>query len=114
MKKINFQKLESNLEKYRKEESHSSERGLANVIRYVWNQYPTKFVDFDSFSYDDIIQAMDVLTSIPVEGYDEDLDEDEQENVKSNPWYHNMIVENTVANLFHTKNKIYENDDDFI
>lgn len=115
MKKINFQKFERNLEKYRKEEEGQNEQGLANVIRYVWNHYPTKYVDFDSFSYDDIIEAMDALSAIPVsDDYDDSSDEINHEVVKSNPWYHNMIMENTIAKLFHTKNKVYDNDDDFI
>ncbi|WP_121616765.1 hypothetical protein [Virgibacillus halodenitrificans] len=113
MKKIDFQKLEKNLEKYQKEEEYN-QRGLANVIRFVWNHYPTQHVDFDSFSYDDIMEAMDALSAIPVDDYMDEIDEMEKENVRNNPWFHNMIVENTVANLFHTKNKFYENDDDFI
>lgn len=115
MKKINFQRFEKNLEKYQKDEDSQSEQGLANVIRYIWNQYPTKYVDFDIFSLDDVMQAMDALSAIPVSDEDDDyLDGLDQEDVKKNPWYQNMIIENTVATLFHTKKKIYENDDDFI
>jgi hypothetical protein len=113
VKKMDFRKFSKNLMKYQKKENDQSDRGLANVIRYVWNQYPTKYVDFDSFSYDDVIRAMDTLSEIPIDDYDES-DEINENDVKENPWYHNMIVENTVAHLFHTKNKVYENDDDFI
>lgn len=118
-KKFDFQKFDNNLKQYeKKEESTKNDKGLATVIRYVWNQYPTGFIDFNSFSYQDVLDAMASMELIPTTDDEEDDDDDDDEEsiypIEQSPWYHNMIVENACANLNRVKNKIYENDDDFI
>jgi hypothetical protein len=113
MLKINFQKFDSNLQKYKKEVSSYDQSGLAQVVRYVWNHYPTSMVDFDSFSYQDVLDALEALLNVPCDDGIYEPDTPDQID-KYNPWLHNMIVENACANLHRTKHKIYESDDDFI
>lgn len=97
--------------------------GLSNVVRYVWNHYPTSCVDFDSFTLDDLYNAKSQFYSLPEDQYDEDeqdssfiqVDENGQPiKCEVNCWQENFLVENIIASLYNTKNLVYENDDDFI
>ncbi|MEX3623675.1 hypothetical protein [Viridibacillus arvi] len=117
-KKFNFQKFENNLSTLEKTEQEGlDQKGLASVIRYVWNHYPTSYVDFDTFSYEDVLSAGSEMLCIPTD----DVSEEEAAEAEAvfpitrNPWYQNMVIENVCGALHQTKNKIYEyEEDDFI
>lgn len=114
MLKINFQKLNDNLEKYKKDEPSSDFSGLGKVISYVWNHYSTSMVDFNSFSYQDVMDAIQTLQEVPSDDGDYEEDNPQHHIEVTNPWLQNMIAENACSNLHRSKNKVYENDDDFI
>lgn len=119
---FDFQKLNQNIKPFRKDnnpQETTKQDGLLKVIKYVWNHYPTASVNFDSFSQEDVQEALRYLTYIP--GIEDDEDEDivtfsgidgETENI--NPWEENAQIENICYALHKNRNIIYENDDDFI
>lgn len=85
--------------------------GLSNVIRYVWNHYPTSAVDFDSFDLEDVYEAKSYIYGISEDGTEE---EEEEHEPTFNPWVEIYMVENVISALYHGKKVVYENDDDFI
>lgn len=120
---FSFQKLEKNLEPFKKEpiETGIDNSGLNNVIRYVWNHYKTRYIDFDSFTYEDVMEAHEYMSVID----DDDTDVDDEfmprnfENntpseIETNAFEEYKYVEDLCAALHHTQNKVYECEDDFI
>lgn len=89
--------------------------GLSNVVKYVWNHYPTSSVDFNSFKLEDVYEAKSYMYGIPSTEQEHEQDEnDENDEPVFNPWIENYIVENAISALYHSEKIVYENDDDFI
>lgn len=65
---FDFKKLRENLEPY-KVEQHLKKRdckGYLNVIHYVWTHTPTKMVNFDCFTLQDVYAALLEMEHIPL------------------------------------------------
>lgn len=114
-KKINFNKLDKNLKEFEKSEiTEANDYGLHKVISFLANRYQTKQVDFDSFTYTDVMNAYTELLCYPVDEGEEVEEMDEALAIQENPWYKERIIEEVCLNLQNI-NKIYEyEDDDFI
>ncbi|WP_078557253.1 hypothetical protein [Bacillus alkalicellulosilyticus] len=65
--------FESNLkQKDRKSQNPENiSTGISNVIRHVWDQETVTFIDFDSFSYQDCVFALEAMESIALTPIDE-------------------------------------------
>jgi hypothetical protein len=86
--------------------------GVSNVMNYVLNQYPTKEIDFHSFSIEDINLAFLDFYFLPTS--DDELTSEERTQLKNHPWSAFLENETVIAGLVRNKKRIYENEDDFI
>lgn len=101
------------VEQIRKDQN---ELGISRVIQYVWNHYPTNQVNFDSFTLENLKDAMDFMSFAPIiEDEDADYVEEVQNSESdSNIWAIYNEISNIIYYLTRIKGRIYETDDDFI
>ncbi|QCJ45484.1 hypothetical protein FAY30_26455 (plasmid) [Bacillus sp. S3] len=112
--KIDFYKLEENLQKHKVTgKFSSSDWGVAKVIQYVWNHTDTRHVNFDSFSLDEGLRAFYEFYTLPHS--DDEITAADKLAMKGNMWEINANVDNLIAEMTRYENRVYEQDEeDFI
>ena len=111
---IDLQKFASKLKECRSDETSNSPSspGLPFVIRYIWNQYHSSDIDFDSFTFNDCILAYQDLCEIP---YDDEEEHSHHSFVDmENTFVVYNLLEDVCYNLHKFPLKQYDSDDDFI
>jgi hypothetical protein len=113
---IDLQKFSSKLNECRSNDSSTSPSspGLPYVIRYIWNQYHSSDIDFDSFTFDDCIQALDALSEIPPTDDDDEEPSSYRFEEMENAFAVYNLLEDVCYDLHKFPLKQYDNDDDFI
>jgi hypothetical protein len=86
--------------------------GVSNVMNYVLNHYPTKEIDFHSFSIEDINLAFLDFHFLP--NSEDELTAEDKSQLKNHPWAVFLENEAVIAGLVRNVKRIYENEDDFI
>ena len=108
-----FNQFIENLKKADRSQYHFKvEKGIAAVVEMVWNQRPTAAIDFDSFTYEDVIEALEIMED---SGYIADEDEDSGEILtidEDNPFFITDQVQSVIYSFYHFKNKIFEFEDE--
>lgn len=106
-------KFEANLEKRNRASKEAKDlSGFVNTIRYVWNHYPVEEIDFNSFSYRDVLDTIQAMEELPLTQV---ADSEEVFYVDtSNPFMQYNRIEDTIARLFHHKNKLFYSDDEIL
>ena len=109
--KFNMSKFEEHLKKDSLCESIKQQNpGMAIVIKEVWNHAKVSSIDFDSFTYEDVLAAHNEMSEI--EAYSEDEDGEEFVCDPENGFivYHN--IENLIYSLHHIQGRVYEQTDE--
>ncbi|MDO6657393.1 hypothetical protein [Anaerobacillus sp. 1_MG-2023] len=112
--KFNTDKFLEELKKADLTEQFRSKRkpGTAVVIKEIWNHARVSSVDFDSFTYEDVISALDEMANI--EGYSDD---DGGEVFVCDPGNGFMVyndIETLIFNLHNVTGRLYTQEDDEI
>lgn len=110
--KIDFQTFEEGLKPFKVDKFEGKEIGIAKVIQYVWNHTSTKNVDFNSFTLNDAKRAFWDFYLLPT--HEDEPSAFEIAETEENIWAINNLVDTYIYHLVQNKNKIYENEDDFI
>lgn len=112
--KIDFKKLENNLQKHKvTEKSSIGDWGVSKVIQYVWNHTDTKKVNFDSFTLNDGLRAFYEFYTLPHS--DDEITAADRLAIKGNMWEINANIDNLIAAMVRNENRVFEQDDeDFI
>jgi hypothetical protein len=94
------------------DEITQSSTGVSNVMNYVLNHYPTKEIDFHSFSIEDINLAFLDFHFLPTS--EDELTTEDKSQLKNHPWAIFLENEAVIVGLVRNVKRIYENEDDFI
>ncbi|MCM3443603.1 MULTISPECIES: hypothetical protein [Metabacillus] len=110
---FDINKFATNLKKRDKPANESKDlNGYVNAIRYIWNHYSIEEIDFNCFSYKDVIKALDSMEDLPL------ISADDSEEVfyvdPNNEIIEYARIENTLARLFHHKNKHFRSDEEIL
>ncbi|MDC3424281.1 hypothetical protein NC797_07135 [Aquibacillus sp. 3ASR75-11] len=110
---FDISKFERMIKKHQKKAVETEvETGKVNVVRNVWNHDFIEDIDFDSFSYHDVIYCLEAMECIALAP----IDEGEEVFIVDphNPFIIYNRVEHAIFDLFHAKNKIYSTDEEEI
>lgn len=110
---FDMSKFEANLEERNQASKEIKDlSGFINAIRIVWNHYPIEDIDFNSFSYKDVVSTLEAMEELPLTNVD---DSEEVFYVDPhNPFMEYARIENTIARLFHHKNKQFHSNDEIL
>ncbi|MEW4286142.1 hypothetical protein [Priestia koreensis] len=73
---MDLTQLANNLSARKAEQKVVSNKGVTNVINYIWNRHSTSRVDFSSFTYEDACHVIDVFGSVLTDEDDDNRLED--------------------------------------
>lgn len=111
---FNLKIFETNISKFKVKPgvvSNNENQGLARVIDYVWNYEDIQDIDFDSFTYEDVLSALSAMEEIALidDGMEETFIAD-----PDNPFIIQASLISAIYNLCRIQDKIYHIDDDEI
>ncbi|MBU8908082.1 hypothetical protein [Desertibacillus haloalkaliphilus] len=109
---LNFQVFKEQIKERNRDKSIGATKGGAYVISCLYNQMPTNNIDFNSFSYEDIEEALAIVASLATT---DEYGEDEcNERNAGNPMFEKDWIYGAFIRLLSNKGKIYDQEDDFI
>lgn len=73
---MDLTQLADNLFARKAKKEVSSNKGIANAIKCIWNRHSTSRVDFSSFSYEDACHVFDVFNCVLTDEEDDNRLED--------------------------------------
>lgn len=108
--RFDINKFADNIAPYRTSKKTENKNGLSNVINYYINRDALSDIDFNSFSLDDVLLAIEEMQDIALAEIDDEMFIADPQN----PFIIFLTMDEALYNLSISKEKNYEIEDEEI